>query len=770
MKIQDLAIIFLIIIIPISIVLSAYTQFQINTINMQTVYDTKLTSATYDAIKAFQVNTANSTMSDLSNSKMRDIEASISTFRNSIMSTFGLNGYTEDELNNYIPALVYTMYDGFYIYSPYQNNNYLYETKADGSKVPAADNGSTLYGLKPYITYSCSYIKGNIDVIITYSLDNFISIQGTINGKYVNDEGYLIDGITKDANGNIIYNGIQITTDQNLKENVGNIKRNGNYVEFPYIKLNGTKYYYDDGGTADVSDDSIFYLSNGQITQQGDYKGQKAAQYYNDVIKNNSVAIQYYTKAYEFTQRVKNYGLSELTYDDALEITPEKDADGNYKSDGNNLIYSKQKIWAGDTRKIFDFNNDTSKPDKNIECELSNFNQHRLAIIRHKIEQNLSIAIANYNKYSISNSSFQMPELKEDEWNSVMDNISLISFVQGLYIGGKIYNGYAIVNNSESKEVVQEENIFILGTDGYYHRIGDNYLNDGSHVESSIPAGRLNLDFKRNNIIDTSTNTRSIYYYPLVKYNASYTSIVTQNDVTTYEDIYAYINSTNTNVKKAFYQALGRERGGQYNASNDSAFDYNVLIIGYAPAGNDYEAETQRLTNFLNTQTYIKATYFYSSDSNVITNYIRQQKNNYKLILLDSFAWNLPVNDATLTEITNATNLLTISNDASGISILGSSQNVSNRTASPVITSKGIEKFVSVRVNGTFSDSSQNMIKFRDGVTVLYEANYNGYGKYDAIGFWDVGSHNWIHSQLSLSVSNNSSMIERLVYYAMYGL
>ena len=82
MKIQNLAIIFLIIIIPISIVLSAYTQFQISTLSLQTLYDTKLTSATYDAIKAFQLNTANSTMSDLSNSRMRDIEASITTFKN----------------------------------------------------------------------------------------------------------------------------------------------------------------------------------------------------------------------------------------------------------------------------------------------------------------------------------------------------------------------------------------------------------------------------------------------------------------------------------------------------------------------------------------------------------------------------------------------------------------------------------------------------------------------------------------------------------------
>ena len=128
MKIQNLAIIFLIIIVPISLVLSVYTQFQIKTIETQTVYDTKLTTATYDAIKAFQLNTANSTMSDLSNSKLRDIEASIVAFKNSLMSTFELRGYTEEDMNNFIPALVYTMYDGFYIYSPYENINHLYQT------------------------------------------------------------------------------------------------------------------------------------------------------------------------------------------------------------------------------------------------------------------------------------------------------------------------------------------------------------------------------------------------------------------------------------------------------------------------------------------------------------------------------------------------------------------------------------------------------------------------------------------------------------------
>ena len=174
--------------------------------------------------------------------------------------------------------------------------------------------------------------------------------------------------------------------------------------------------------------------------------------------------------------------------------------------------------------KIFDFNSDSSKPEKNIECRSSNFNQHRLAVIKNKIRTNLAIAITNFN--SAYNIEFQMPELTEEDWAKAMNNISLISFIQGIDIGGKTYNGYTIINNSESKEVVREENIYILGT---------------------------------------------VYYYPISKYYASYNSIVNQNywdkDYDNYNDIYAYVATKNVNLRKAFYMALGRERYGMYKSN-----------------------------------------------------------------------------------------------------------------------------------------------------------------------------------------------------------
>ena len=179
-----------------------------------------------------------------------------------------------------------------------------------------------------------------------------------------------------------------------------------------------------------------------------------------------------------------------------------------------------------------------------------------------------------------------MPELTEEDWAKAMNNISLISFIQGIDIGGKTYNGYTIINNSESKEVVREENIYILGNDGFYHRIGDEYLitennigenTTGGHTyydtgksTAVATAGRLNLDFNKQTVYQTDGNI--IYYYPLSRYFASYNSIVNQNywdqEYYKYNDIYAYVaSSSNASLKKAFYIALGRERYGMYKSN-----------------------------------------------------------------------------------------------------------------------------------------------------------------------------------------------------------
>ena len=584
MRIQDLAIIFIIIILPISIVLGAYTQMQISTISLQTEYDMKLIAATSDAIKAFQINTANSSTSDIANSKIRDIEASVSTFKASIKSVFGMNGYSEDEMNEYIPALVYTMYDGFYIYSRFNNQNYLYQTEKDdngntnyvlnnGEKVPIDQNGENVLGLKPYISYSVKYNpSSDLDIVITYSLDNYIAIKGIVktNGErqYWDKSGYLIDGIKKDeSSGKITYNGVEIDKNVVLSEDlpaIGSLEK-GTYK---YVRDNGTKYYLD------ANNERVIYFLNGNLMEIKSTSGNIESSYdkYKDMIEKGESAYKFYDEANEFTQSVKNV-LANLTNKDAQDFI--------INSNGETIqttVFSDE-----DEYKIFDFNSDSSKPEKNIECRSSNFNQHRLAVIKNKIRTNLAIAITNFN--SAYNIEFQMPELTEEDWAKAMNNISLISFIQGIDIGGKTYNGYTIINNSESKEVVREENIYILGNDGFYHRIGDEYLitennigenTTGGHTyydtgksTAVATAGRLNLDFNRQTVYQTDGNIT--YYYPLSKYFASYNSIVNQNywdqEYYKYNDIYAYVASSNANLKKAFYIALGRERYGMYKSN-----------------------------------------------------------------------------------------------------------------------------------------------------------------------------------------------------------
>ncbi len=203
--------------------------------------------------------------------------------------------------------------------------------------------------------------------------------------------------------------------------------------------------------------------------------------------ENSKAGYLYYQEAKEFTDRVLGngigqYNLSDLTGANAVDENGktlwEKDEDGNDISGTYKL----------GNYKIFESTNSVS-----IEDPESNFNQQRLAVIRYAIEKNLSIAINNYNSYSTGTTNFQMPKLKEDEWEKILNNISIISFLQGLNIGGKIYNGYSIITNNLNREVVNEDSIYMVTDDNYYHRANDKDLGNSS---SNIQYGALNLDFE----------------------------------------------------------------------------------------------------------------------------------------------------------------------------------------------------------------------------------------------------------------------------------
>ena len=281
MSLDKLAIIFFIIILPIALVLNVYTNGQLETLNLQMSYDEKLKSATYDAVKAFQLNTLNNSASDLANSKIQDIEASVNAFFNSMSTNFNVSGYNTDSLQEYVPALVYTMYDGYYIYSSYTNR---LTSEEEGITYK---NDQKLYGLKPYIYYSCRYKYSGNDFVITYSLDNYITIQGVIKGNWVYDSGYIIDKSKLQVVGdNITYRGCQIPkNEQLLTENI--IRQDGTNGEYKYHKINGVKYYLDGDGR-------WFSILNGEEIYTS-YQFDKNI---------DTSAYDYYKDAYDFTSKV----------------------------------------------------------------------------------------------------------------------------------------------------------------------------------------------------------------------------------------------------------------------------------------------------------------------------------------------------------------------------------------------------------------------------------------------------------------------------------
>ena len=516
MKIQNLAVIFIIIMLPISMVLTVYVQNQVQTLELQISYDTKLTNATYDALKAFQLNTVNSSTSDLANSKLRDIEASVNTFFNSISSNFNMAGYNQDILKEYVPALVYTMYDGYYIYSPFTN------TLGEEDYVPGVStyqNGEKISGLKPYVFYSCRYKNSRIDVVITYSLDNYITVEGTIGEKGVYRSGYLLDNVGVNGD-NVTYREVPITT-EDLSEHLDSTD-----TMVTYTKINGVKYYQD-GNT-------WYSMLNGQRYNQD--------QRYKTV---NDAGKKYYQEAYDFTNWVRsNLG--------SLETTDAVDENGN----------SIANIF-GPTYNIFAAQSGISIEDPN-----SNFNQQRLAVIRYSIEKNLSIAIANYNNYSGVSANFQMPELQEHEWEKIINNVSIISFMQGLSIGGKIYNGYSIVTNTKTEEVVNTDSIYITTStsdgQGQYHRATDNDLVGATNITGAY----FNVDFERKSVTSQENGSVLGYFFPH-KELGCYSSIVNQSGINDVENIYEYMEDKGY-LAQVYYTALGRERYSMYKTNNNS--------------------------------------------------------------------------------------------------------------------------------------------------------------------------------------------------------
>ena len=628
MKIQQLAVVFIIIILPIALLVSEYTNNNIKVLQKQAEYNDILLSSTNDAVRAFQMNTLNNGYSTINDSKIRDISAAVNSFYNSLATGLGTSGYKMEDLNSYIPAMLFTMYDGYYLYGNYQNMVSINQ----GNQVYSNQNSQNLQsqnGVKPYIYYSCEYkAGGSFDIIVNYTLDNYITVMGKDrNGNIVNRSGYLInpDKIEVDDTNSVIRikNDIHNTVVEpeilgeylkaidTIKLSTGTAFYSPDVAYYNYVYYNNQKYYIDTV-SADTYLDTvtsysgikIFRLNNNLRVYLNEHEAQEFANYLGfsnhtdiKIVQENDPSYNYKDKsAFKYYKEAKEF--SEFVYNlfNGVNI--------NIVTDSYNEQLNYSTIGAGNSHPIHsraDYNtNDIfniKRTDNDPEAESSTFNEHRMDVIISSIESNLMNIISNFNIHqNNSGYDFALPVMTEEDWYKITNNITVATFMQGMPIGNfKYYSNYAIVANTKTKEFVSRDSILvrqretrIMDTDinGTYHnpRCENVISNDTTEL-----IGYNNIDYEQQIVTydtyDVSHNkiTHTLYYYPHTG-AGGYECIIGKEDVLFTSDNlilgtgFHAINDTDVmsskegnmarpNVRKAYITALAREKHNLYKVN-----------------------------------------------------------------------------------------------------------------------------------------------------------------------------------------------------------
>lgn len=663
MKLQNMTIVFVIVLVPIILLMSYYIGLQIDTITMQNSYNTKLQEASRDAIEALEINTVewNITSATSVNAKRRDIKGSINTFATSLANSLGIGGANLERIQDYIPVILYTMYDGYYLYSPEGKN---------GQKM-----------LRPYSPYSARYVQGDdTDVTINYTLDNYIRVYGKVNRNYKSNEGYLVvcdsdkgvNGINNrsintgtEYSGRIIseltYVGKKIepeileeqvcigkdtelpfgTLDSSDTYSVGtyqyvydrfNQKVYWDSDENNFFKMSGYKQQYlenyddtdflnntfkkitipvwneadkewidikifqalnpepdplipgkfkedRDNFFEDIDgDENLKKISSGTIWEKilNDCGYDDLANAY---LTKDFSSINYCVESYVFTKWVNNYlggekpGIYPLTVGD-LQVS----TDGNVKSLSGFTLEEQKNAFGQYTnvelgKKIF-LINDSNNPDPEAKSayQSSPLAIHKKDVIINKLEKNLGRAVEVANQ----SYDYRLPKLTYSEWEQALSNISIVTFMQGMQIGLKYYNNYAIATSTLNREYVDPQELYFSGSgDEYYHQRTCEKADKSNYV------GYRSVDYLAKNYkyTDISTGEKITKYYYLHDDSGNselecYSCLV---NVSTYK----HRDDSESNyydLEKSYYNALARERYIQLNTPTTASKVFKITL------------------------------------------------------------------------------------------------------------------------------------------------------------------------------------------------
>ena len=402
MKLQNLTIIFIIIILPIVLVLSAYIGYEVKTINKQNMYNTGLNTAVHDAIFAYEMNSKNDVYSNNAENKRSNIKASVKTFENSLSNACNLGLYNNDAIEEYIPAVVFGMYDGFYMYAPSETEN--------GYK----------HNLRNYVYYSEQL--PDTDIVIRYTLDNYVAVSGTINGTYQTKSGYLIN--LEDLDGSDIKDKIADT----------NIKYKGTEIDTETI----SEYNYNE---------------NEKIIKESKLVG-------------NESAKAYYKKAYEFTK----WFIEEAKISDKVDYL-KIDASNDPEDENSAFVQNKNKIIKTKMENVLNSSITAYANKTRNSYKMPKFNEEEWEKIYSNISivalvQGMNLGFKTYNNYCIVSSTN----------NSEYVNPNLLYFTDGNSyhdircneIKGKETTGYKIGDFEKIKYEITDEEEKVTDTNYYY--------------------------------------------------------------------------------------------------------------------------------------------------------------------------------------------------------------------------------------------------------------------------------------------------------------
>ena len=752
MRLQALGVVFAMIIVPLIMVLSYYLNLQIKTITKQNEYDNDLLAATYDAMSSFEINTANEDLSTVSDSLRTIIEASSSVFINTLSTNLGISNASKAYVEPYIPALLYTLYDGYYIYSNTKvpemftdsktgvaisigDEGLTYDTSGSGKVVydpegtdiikiddldetnidiSRKDYGQQLYiakdgsvgkqlvydgatnqrvtaninnakltekkVLKSYMPYSAKYIQDNINITVIYTLDNYVTIEGYIGNVYYTKSGYLIPLKSDDTdldftNDSLYINRDGVNNDSYLKccnqADAKNYIKEGNKV---VLKIGSSEIR-----SGDSDAEGVYLYNEVEVGEKYNYEKleerikslkefcDELASYGNDTAKIKEFMVSHHTEVTELKDdTILSQDAKMIEYKNTyIEKTNEKIREMQYKLDKASAIcyYTEAYIFtkwvtntlgnlkesslveiSGQTQPyrsvngveevLYDFSNrDTlvfslggsDEDSQRLEiAKDSTFYTHKLNVIRNSIQYNLNVAMSVYNKTSDKLFDYQMPILNAAEWEKILTNVSLVSFMQGYRCGFKTYNNYRIVTSSNNELLIEPNELYYVPKDGFnngfkenenattYHKIDcEKFVteNTGTTEFIAFPSKEVKYDKIYN-------NKNKLYHYDH-RNLACYDCVNDRN----YDTIDIFATDTDyINFKTAYYIGVGKERNNIYKMNSVKNSQGRQTIFLNAGMGANITASTKTDLNFSDIKE-IRVTHKSLGDNNLYVYY-----------------------------------------------------------------------------------------------------------------------------------------------------